>query len=279
MEPLAPEDDRVPWPAVATAVRSRPGPELVARGQELGLAVAEVPGPDRTAGSDEQLQARGTVDPTRPFVRTSTGPTVAPGRTPLDLLVVDLSSLWAGPMCARLLGWAGARVVKVESTSRPDGARLGNRDFYERLHAGHDERSVPFDTEEGRAELQALLLEADVVIEGSRPRALTRLGIDPPSILAGHPGAVWLAITAHGRTGPRRQWVGFGDDAAAAGGLVRWGADGSPAFVGDAVADPLAGLVGAALVARALRDGGGVVIDLALREVARTVVLGAAVSW
>ena len=38
-------------------------------------------------------------------------------------LVVDLSALWAGPLCAHLLGLAGARVVKVESLGRPDGAR------------------------------------------------------------------------------------------------------------------------------------------------------------
>ncbi|HEY6532360.1 MAG TPA: CoA transferase [Acidimicrobiales bacterium] len=279
IEPLAPEDDRVPWGELAAAVADRPGAWHAERAQELGLAVAVVPQPGTVGAPDEQLEARGTVDPSRPYVRTTAGPAVPAGRTPEGLLVVDLSSLWAGPTCARLLAWAGARVVKVESTGRADGARLGNREFYRRLHEGQEERSVPFDTAEGRAELRDLLEQADVVIEGSRPRALTRLGIDPHEIVAGHPGAVWLAITAHGRTGPRRQWVGFGDDAAAAGGLVRWGPDGVPAFVGDAVADPLTGLTAAALVAGAVRDGGGVVIDIALREVARAAALGATVEW
>jgi crotonobetainyl-CoA:carnitine CoA-transferase CaiB-like acyl-CoA transferase len=274
--PLPPEDDRVPWDDLAAAVAERPAAWHAERAQELGLAVAVVPS---TAIADEQLEERGTVDPTRPYVRTAVGPAVAPGRTPEGLLVVDLSSLWAGPTCARLLARVGAQVVKVESTTRPDGARLGNRQFYRRLHEGHEERSIPFDTIEGRAELRELLATADVVIEGSRPRALTRLGIDPGEIVADHPGAVWLAVTAHGRTGPRRQWVGFGDDAAAAGGLVRWEPDGSPAFVGDAVADPLTGLTAAALVAGAVRDGGGVVIDVALREVARAAALAATVQW
>jgi hypothetical protein len=277
--PLAPEDDRVPWDDLAAAIAERPAAWHAERAQELGLAVAVVPDPGAAATADAQLEARGTVDPTRPYVRTAAGPSVAPGRTPEGLLVVDLSSLWAGPTCARLLARAGARVVKVESTTRPDGARLGNRQFYRRLHEGHDERSIAFDTTEGRAELRELLATADVVIEGSRPRALTRLGIDPHQIVADHPGSVWLAVTAHGRTGPRRQWVGFGDDAAAAGGLVRWEVDGTPAFVGDAVADPLTGLVAAALVAGAVRDGGGVVIDVALREVARSAAVGATVQW
>jgi crotonobetainyl-CoA:carnitine CoA-transferase CaiB-like acyl-CoA transferase len=242
------------------------------------LAVATVPAPDAVGATDEQLAARGTVDPARPYVRTTAGTPVGPERTLEGLLVVDLSSLWAGPTCARLLAWAGARVVKVESTSRPDGARLGNREFYRRLHEGHEEVALPFHTAAGRAQLRQLLMSADVVIEGSRPRALDRLGIDPHQVVADHPGAVWLAVTAHGRTGPRCQWVGFGDDAAAAGGLVEWSA-GEPSFVGDAVADPLTGLAAAALVARAVRDGGAVVIDVALREVARAAALGAAVRW
>ena len=39
--------------------------------------------------------------------------------------IVDLSALWAGPLCAHLLQLAGASVVKLESTRRPDGARFG----------------------------------------------------------------------------------------------------------------------------------------------------------
>ena len=50
----------------------------------------------------------------------------APARPDVTgLLVVDLSALWAGPLCGGLLAGAGATVVKVESTHRPDGARRG----------------------------------------------------------------------------------------------------------------------------------------------------------
>ena len=265
-------DGRVPWDAVGIAAPGRLADEAAARAQELGLAVAVVADDDRLRAGDEQLAARGTLDPSVCHVRSEVGGRDT-GRPVEGLLVVDLSSLWAGPTCARLLTDAGARVVKVESTTRPDGARLGNREFYERLHAGQDERSIAFETAEGRHELRRLLSTADVVIEGSRPRALDRLGIDPAVVVAARPGAVWVSITAYGRTGPWRDRVGFGDDCAAAGGLVTWRADGSPAFVADAVADPLTGMVAAALVARAVRSGGGVVLDVALREVARTAAL------
>jgi hypothetical protein len=278
IDEIDPADDRVPWDAVAARASARPVAETAAAAQELGLAVSVVADGERLRAGDEQLVARGTVDPARTHLRTEAGPKVG-GRTVEGLTVVDLSSLWAGPTCARLLTGAGARVVKVESTTRPDGARRGNREFYGRLHEGQQERSVAFETPEGRAELRALLAEADVVIEGSRPRALDRLGIDPGVVVAGRPGAVWISITAFGRTGPWRDRVGFGDDCAAAGGLVTWTADHSPEFVADAVADPLTGMVGAALVAVAVRDGGGVVLDVALREVARAAAMGAEPVW
>ena len=60
------------------------------------------------------------------------------GRARLAPLVVDFSALWAGPLCSSLLGLAGARVVKVESVGRPDGARRGEPRFYDLLHAGHE---------------------------------------------------------------------------------------------------------------------------------------------
>lgn len=194
-------------------------------------------------------------------------------------LVVDLSSLWAGPSCARLLGLGGARIRKVESTTRPDGSRAGDPDFHRWLHEGHEEVAFDFADAAGRAALVAVLHEADVVIEGSRPRAFDRLGIDPAEFVAKRPGTVWLSITGYGRCGPWRDRVAFGDDAAVAGGLVATDQDGSPAFVGDAIADPLTGVTAAALVAGAVRSGGGVHIDIALREVARSAAAGAVVVW
>jgi hypothetical protein len=278
VDEIDPADDRVPWTALAEALRDRPAEAAAGAAQELGLAVAVVADEERLAAGDEQLEFRRTIDPACSHLRNEVGTLVAT-RSVEGLAVVDLSSLWAGPTCARLLTGAGARVVKVESVTRPDGARRGNHEFYERLHAGQEERAIAFESPEGRAELRRAVAAADVVIEGSRPRALDRLGIRPDEVVAARPGAVWLSITAYGRTGPWRDRVGFGDDCAAAGGLVAWGPDGRPAFVADAVADPLTGMVAAALVARAVAAGGGVVLDVALREVARTAALGAEVAW
>ena len=98
----------------------------------LGLPVGRL---GEAAGSPA-LRAEQVV-PAGPGSDVAPDPDAPPG------LVVDLSSLWAGPLCAQLLGQAGARVVKVESTTRPDGARQGPAGFYDLLHAG--QRSVALD--------------------------------------------------------------------------------------------------------------------------------------
>ncbi len=122
---------------------------------------------------------------------------------------------------------------------------------------------LDFRSPAGRAEAAALLDTADVVIEASRPRALEQLGLGPED-RPERPGRVWLSITGHGRSAPGRDWVAFGDDAAVAGGLVGWDASSQPVFCGDAIADPITGLVGAVAVLRALAAGGGQLIDLAM---------------
>lgn len=250
--------DDEPWVALEAAAHHRTAADLAEAGQELGIPCAVVGSAD-----DAQQQARGP----EPGPRISRQ---APGRgEPASRpLVIDLSSLWAGPLCAQLLGLAGARVVKVESAGRPDAARRGPPVFFDRLHAGHESVALDFATIEGRAQLARLIARADLVIEASRPRALEQLGIAPEAAFAANPGLVWVSLTAYGRTGPWRDRVGFGDDAAAAAGLTAWDRSGRPMFVADALADPVAGVMAAAAALQALAAGGGMMIDVALREAA-----------
>jgi hypothetical protein len=251
-----------PAPMLAHAVADRRVGELASRARLLGLPVAALP--DRPV-ADEQLLARGQADDLCPFPLTGTPGDRAASLA--DALVVDLSSLWAGPLCAHLLTRLGADVVKVESAHRPDGARIGSPEFYRTLHAGQRELTLDFTTAEGAATLAELIDAADVVIEASRPRALRQLGIDAHELLSRATNKVWISITAYGRTGPWSNAIGFGDDAAMAAGLLAFDPDtGTPAPCGDAIADPVTG-VNAALVAVAcLLAGGTWLADLALRE-------------
>ncbi|MGA8329103.1 MAG: CoA transferase [Mycobacterium sp.] len=177
------------------------------------------------------------------------------------LLVADLSSLWAGPLCAQLLARAGATVVKVESRNRPDGTRRGEPAFFDWMNSGKLCYAADFDRN-GDA-LRRLLSAADIVIEGSRTAALRRRKLSADDLPA-RPGRIWLRINGY-RDQPNRP--AFGDDAAVAGGLVGAAGDG-PVFCGDAVADPLSGLEAARAVGESLRRGGGEVIDVSMAQVA-----------
>ncbi len=192
---------------------------------------------------------------------------VAPkGRAPL---VVDLSGLWAGPMCGQLLKQAGARVIKVECQRRPDGARFGSVAFFDLMNAGKESVALDLSSATGQSQLAKLLRHADIVIESTRPRALEQMGICAASFLAQRPGGVWLSITGYGRRQPMADWIAYGDDAGVAAGLswlTRTEGD-APVFCGDAIADPLTGLHGALLVLSAWRRGGGVLLDLPLSRV------------
>jgi len=229
------------WRAVERWAASREGDEVAGRARLLGLPIG-VLGETRSS----------------PTVVRHVGERCV--REYGELLVVDLSSMWAGPLCGQLLVRAGATVVKVESAARPDGTRGGDRRFFDWMNTGKLCYTADFADHD---RLRELLAAADVVIESSRPDALRHRGLGPEDVLA-RPGRVWLRITAHGRVGDRANWVGFGDDAGVSGGLVGAG----PVFCGDAIADPLTGLQAALEVAESLARGGGEVVEVSLAAVA-----------
>lgn len=239
------DDD--PWPAIAEWALPRAVAEIADRARLLGLPVGVL----------------GETAAAAPVVRRQGKRTKFQGHA--RLLVVDLSSMWAGPLCGQLLARAGATVVKVESPSRPDGTRRGERRFFDWMNAG----KLCYAADFGRpAELRRLLAVADVVIEASRPGALAHRGLGPTDVPA-REGRVWLQITGHGTEGERGHWVGFGDDAAVSGGLVGCDSAGAgPVFCGDAIADPLTGLHAALAVSESLCRGGGEIIEIALASVA-----------
>ena len=232
-----------PWPTVVDWAARHSSAEVVERAVLLDLPVARI-----GEGMAEAPRVTAAGSPTQP-------------RDVAGLLVADLSSMWAGPLCGRILAAAGAVVVKVESPARPDGTRFGDEAFYDWINYGKLSYAVDFDDDR----LRTLLSVADVVIEGSRPAALGRRGVSPQS-LPGPRGRVWLRVTGHGTESTR---VAFGDDAAVAGGLVGTGENG-PVFCGDAVADPLTGLEAALAVANSVCRGGGEVIDVVMARVAAT---------
>ena len=231
------------WQSLQGIVATCSAESLVARGRLLGLAVAVASAPPRGSNlkSDSELgRGRATKKPR----------------------VIDLSALWAGPLCAQLLMLAGAEVIKVESANRPDRGQLFSR----------CERSLTLDfgREDHRRQLRLLIEDADIVIESSRPRAFRQLGIDAESLVRASNELVWVSITGHGRDSPEANWIAYGDDAGAAAGLsfLVNQAVGRYEFFGDAIADPLTGIEAARRAWNAWHTGEGGIISLALADVA-----------
>ncbi|MEM7141620.1 MAG: CoA transferase [Actinomycetota bacterium] len=235
------------WPVIEAAIAASRSDDLVAQAASLGIAVG---------------RARERPSPASPVSERHRGGPRSPRARPL---VVDLGSLWAGPLAGGLLRAAGARVIKVEGRTRPDGARRGSTAFFDLLNAGKEMVTVDFADRADVALFHAMLGAADLVIEASRPRAMDQIGVDPAALADA--GTSWLSITGHGRVGDAAMRVGFGDDAAVEGGLWCAG-DGAPWFVADAVADPLTGLVAAAFGAELLAEGRAAVIEAPLARAA-----------
>jgi crotonobetainyl-CoA:carnitine CoA-transferase CaiB-like acyl-CoA transferase len=233
-----------PWEDLARNAAHRPAADLAVAAQLVGIPAAVL-------GSA----------PAHPLQLSHLGP---PGAAPP--LVLDLSAMWAGPLCASILHQAGWRVLKVEDSRRPDGARSGSAAFYRSLHDGIPAVQLDFGTSSGRAELARLAARAGIVIESSRPRALQRLGLEAAGWLGAADGRVWVSVTGYGRGDPSQR-VAFGDDAAVAGGLVARTTDDVPVFCGDAIADPLTGMLAALAVVAASAAGGGWLVDVAMAGV------------
>ncbi|WP_174189934.1 CoA transferase [Nocardia barduliensis] len=239
-----PAADADPWDTVTRWARDVTTTEAADRVALLGLAGGAVPA--------EGLHARSAVEVTEFGTRRHQR------ERPL---VVDLTSLWAGPLCAHLLGSGGARVIKVESRCRPDGARFGPPAFFDLLHHGHTMVSLDLRDERDMDLLRALIADADLVLESARARALRQLGIDAAECVAN--GTSWLSITARGRAS---NTIGFGDDIAAAAGLVV--ADGDDLLpCGDALADPLTGVRAAESASAALLCDRARLIDVSMLHV------------
>ncbi|WP_225822484.1 CaiB/BaiF CoA transferase family protein [Streptomyces naphthomycinicus] len=206
------------------------------------------------------------------------------------LRVLDLATLFAGPMAATLLGDFGAEVIKVEHPRRPDPSRghgpakHGVGLWWKVL--GRNKRAITLDlsTSGGRDTLLRLAATADVVIENFRPGTLERWDLGWPELSAANPRLVLARVTAFGQFGPYAHRPGFGTLAEAMSGFaaVTGEPDAAPTLPPFGLADSVAGLATAYAVLTALaareRTGTGQVVDMAIIEPILSV-LGPHPTW
>ncbi|MEU6572941.1 CoA transferase [Streptomyces sp. NPDC046805] len=219
------------------------------------------------------------------------GPGTTPPPPPLDgLRVLDLATLFAGPLAATLLGDFGAEVVKVEHPAKPDPSRGhgpakdGVGLWWKLL--GRGKRTITLDLSRpgGRATLLRLAATADVIIENFRPGTLEKWGLGWAELSAANPRLVLARVTAFGQFGPYAHRPGFGTLAEAMSGFaaITGEPDAPPTLPPFGLADSIAALATAYAVLAALaareRTGEGQVVDMAIIEPILTV-LGPQPVW
>ncbi|MER7686342.1 CoA transferase [Streptomyces sp. NPDC097610] len=220
-----------------------------------------------------------------------TGARTGTDRGPLTgLRVLDLATLFAGPLAATMLGDFGAEVVKVEHPAKPDPSR-GHGPSKDGIGLwwkllGRNKRTITLDLSRpgGRATLLRLAATADVIIENFRPGTLEKWDLGWAELSAANPRLVLARVTAFGQFGPYAHRPGFGTLAEAMSGFaaITGEPDSPPTLPPFGLADSIAGLATAYAVMAALRardaSDRGQVVDMAIIEPILTV-LGPQPLW
>ncbi|GGS22520.1 CoA transferase [Streptomyces griseoviridis] len=216
---------------------------------------------------------------------------MTPAPAPLaGLRVLDLATLFAGPLAATMLGDFGADVVKVEHPERPDPSR-GHGPSKDGIGLwwkllGRNKRAITLDLSKpgGRDTLLRLAAGADVVVENFRPGTLERWGLGWDDLRGVNPRLVLTRVTGFGQYGPYAHRPGFGTLAEAMSGFAAMTGepDAPPVLPPFGLADSIAALATAYAVLTALaardRTGEGQVVDMAIIEPILTV-LGPQPLW
>jgi crotonobetainyl-CoA:carnitine CoA-transferase CaiB-like acyl-CoA transferase len=205
------------------------------------------------------------------------------------LRVLDVATLFAGPLAATLLGDFGADVLKIEHPKgdpvRSHGHSKGDIPLWWKM-IGRNKRAVTLDLGHptGREILLKLVKGADVMIENFRPDTLEKWGLGPAELHAINPRLVLARVTGFGQIGPYRRRPGFGTLAEAMSGFasITGERNGPPTLPPFGLADGITALATASAIMFALRGrdltGRGQVIDLAIIEPILTI-LGPQPTW
>lgn len=209
------------------------------------------------------------------------------------LKVIDIATLFAGPLMATVLGDFGADVVKIEHP-RGDPARTHGKSkngeplWWKSLARNKHCVSLYLGDTDAQKIFLDLIADADVLVENFRPGTLEKWGIGPDVLHARNPRLVIARVTGFGQFGPMSQQAGFGTLAEAMSGFaaVTGQPDGPPTLPPLGLADGISALslVGGVLMCLYNRDrpggsGRGQVIDLAIIEPILTILGPQAIMW
>jgi len=193
--------------------------------------------------------------------------------------VLDLSRVFAGPLCGQVLADFGADVVKVEHPGRGDdtrdwGMRIGKTETTYFSSMNRNKRSVTLDlqTPEGQAIVHGMLPHFDVVIHNFKAGGAEKLGLGYAQLAAIKPDLVYCSVTGYDSSGPEAARPGYDLVIQGEAGLMALNGerDQPPLKFGVAVVDMMTGMAAAQAVLAALfrreRTGKGRLIELALYD-------------
>lgn len=195
------------------------------------------------------------------------------------LKVIDVATLFAGPLIATLMADFGAEVIKVEhprgDALRGFGWQKDGVSLWWAL-VSRNKRCITLNlsTSRGQQLLKELVAEADVLIENFRPGTMERWGLGPAELQEINPRLIMVRVTGFGQDGPYKDRPGYGTLAEAMSGFahVNGYPDGPPTLPPLALADSVCALFGTFATMFALyhrdakKSGQGQIIDLSIDE-------------
>ena len=193
--------------------------------------------------------------------------------------VLDLSRVFAGPMCGMVLGDFGAEVIKVEHPGRGDdtrdwGIRIGKTEttYYNSMNRNKRSITVDLQSPEGLKIIHALLPQCDVVIHNFKTGGAEKFGIGYEQLKAIKPDLIYCAVAGYDTSGPEASRPGYDLVIQAEAGLMALNGDAQmpPLKFGVAVVDLMTGMYSAQAILAALlrreRRGVGQLIEMALYD-------------
>jgi crotonobetainyl-CoA:carnitine CoA-transferase CaiB-like acyl-CoA transferase len=194
------------------------------------------------------------------------------------LRVLDLATIYAGPLAAMMLGDFGAEVIKVEhprgDPMRTHGESKNGHGLWWKLVSRNKQTiTLNLSAPQGQDLFKQLAAQADVLIENFRPGVMERWGLGYDELSEINPRLVMLRVTGFGQDGPYAARPGFGTLAESMSGFayITGQPGGPPTLPPFGLADGVAGMAGCSAVLMALRErdqvsGRGQSIDLAITE-------------
>src|SRR6202011_4945834 len=165
--------------------------------------------------------------------------------------VIDFTGVQAGPACTQLLAWFGADVLKVERPGVGDVTRNQLRDvpdldalYFITLNSNKKSLTLNTKTPEGKAIMEKLIREADVLVENFAPGAMDRMGFTWEHIQELNPRIIFGSIKGFSEGSPYADLKVYDNVAQCAGGAATttgfW--DGPPTISGAALGDSNTGM-------------------------------------